>query len=266
MRQDQPQFPNTEEGRKQYRAFITDLVKDAERRAATLFDRVPKMPVIAQAYPDFMGARAPSYSIGAKDGSRPGVYQYPVAGVPLTKFGARSVAYHEAVPGHHFQGALQAEDESLPRFLQDRVFGDNSAIGEGWGLYAERVVAEEGWYEGDPVGLLGQLDAAVFRARRLVVDTGLHAKRWTREQAIEYLGPNPAGSAEAEVDRYVARPGQACSYMIGELKMVELRERAKKELGARFSLREFHNRVLGAGRVPLEILEEGIERWIQSKG
>ena len=265
VRKDQPRFPNTPEGRDQYKAYTADLIEDAERRAAALFDRVPKMPVIAQAYPDFMGARAQSYSLGATDGSRPGTYQYPVAGVDLTRFGTRSVAYHEAVPGHHFQGALQAEDPNLPRFLQERIFGNNSAIGEGWGLYAERVAAEEGWYEGDPVGLLGQMDAAVFRARRLVVDTGLHAKRWTREQAIEYLGTVVAGSTESEVERYIVNPAQACSYMIGELKIVELRERAKKELGARFSLREFHNRVLGAGRVPLDILEQEIERWIGGK-
>ena len=194
------------------RARINDVNHDAERRATQLFDRVPKMAVVAKAYPDFMGARAPSYALGATDGSRPGTYQYPVVGVPLTKFGVRTVAYHEAVPGHHFQGALQAEDTALPRFQQDGVFGNNSAIGEGWGLYAERVVAEEGWYEGDLVGLLGQLDAEVFRARRLVVDTGLHAKRWTREQAIDYLGPNPAGSAAAEVERYASNPGQACRW------------------------------------------------------
>jgi uncharacterized protein (DUF885 family) len=265
MRADQPKFPDTAEGRAQYQSFIADIVKDAERRAPQLFDRLPKMPVVAKAYPEFMGARAPSYSLGATDGSRPGTYQYPVVGVPLTKFGVRTVAYHEAIPGHHFQGALQAEDTTLPRFQQDGVFGNNSAIGEGWGLYAERVVAEEGWYEGDLAGLLGQLDAEVFRARRLVVDTGLHAKRWTREQAIDYLGPNPAGSAVAEVERYVSNPGQACSYMIGELKIIELRERAKKDLGSRFSLREFHTAILGAGRVPLDILDTVITGWIKSK-
>jgi uncharacterized protein (DUF885 family) len=265
VRADQPEFPNTQEGRAQYGAYISELVGEAERRASTLFDRVPKMRVIARPYPEFLGARAPSYSLGTTDGSRPGVYQYPVVDVPLTKFGLRTVVYHEAVPGHHFQGALQAEDNSLPRFLQDRVFGNNNAIGEGWGLYAERIAAEEGWYEGEPVGLLGQLDGAMFRARRLVVDTGLHAKRWTREQAINYLGPNPAGSAVAEVDRYIGNPGQACSYMIGELKIVELRERAKKELGTKFSLRQFHNRVLGAGRVPLDILDAEISRWIASQ-
>jgi uncharacterized protein (DUF885 family) len=126
-------------------------------------------------------------------------------------FALRSVVYHETIPGHHFQAALQMEDPNLPRFLRDRTFGRNSANGKGWGLYAERLAAENGWYDGDLVGLLGQMDSALFRAKRLVVDTALHSKRWTRQQAIEYLGPNPAGSAAAEVDRYIASPGQACS-------------------------------------------------------
>jgi uncharacterized protein (DUF885 family) len=262
---DQPTFPDSADGRAQYNALITNTIRDAERRAAVLFDRVPKMPVVARAYPDFMRGRAASYSIGTVDGSRPGTYQYAVTGVTLTTFGLRTTAYHEAVPGHHFQGALQAEDTSLPRFLRDRVFGNNSAIGEGWGLYAERLAAEQGWYDGDPTGLLGQMQMALFRARRLVVDTGLHAKHWTRAQAIEYLGPLPGLSPESEVDRYVSQPGQACSYMIGELKIVELREKARSALGDRFSLAEFHNRVLGAGRVPLDVLEQDIQRWITEK-
>jgi len=212
-----------------------------------------------------MGGRAASYSIGTIDGARPGVYQYSVTGVTLTRHGARTTAYHEAVPGHHFQGALAAEDTTLPKVLRDRVFGGNSAIGEGWGLYAERLAAEQGWYDGDPAGLLGQLDMALFRAHRLVVDTGLHAKHWTRQQAVDYLGPLPGLSTESEVDRYVSDAGQACSYMIGELKIVELRERAKAALGANFSLSEFHSRVLGAGRVPLGVLEQDIDRWIAAK-
>ena len=258
-------FPGTEEGRKQYIAEIERIMADAERRGALLFDRVPAAKVIARPYPEFVGPRAPSYTLAASDGSRPGAYQFPVYGVPLTTFGLRSVVYHEAIPGHHFQGALQMEDANLPRFLRLRIFGNNSAIGEGWGLYAERLAAEEGWYEGDRVGLLGQLDASLFRAKRLVVDTGLHAKRWTRQQAIEYLGPNPAGSATAEADRYIVMPGQACSYMIGELKIVELRERAKKELGPAFSLREFHNAVLATGRVSLRMLEDEVVRWTRAR-
>ncbi len=265
LRADQRTFPDTPEGRAQFNALIADIIRDAERRGASLFDRVPKMPVVARAYPDFMRGRAASYSLGTTDGARPGTYQYSVTGVTLTTYGLRTTAYHEAVPGHHFQGALQAEDTSLPAFLRSRVFGNNSAIGEGWGLYAERLAAEQGWYDGDPAGLLGQLQMALFRARRLVVDTGLHAKHWTREQAVEYLGPLPGLSPESEVDRYVSQPGQACSYMIGELKIVELRERARQALGERFRLAEFHNRVLGAGRVPLDVLEQDIDRWIAEK-
>jgi uncharacterized protein (DUF885 family) len=262
---DQPQFSATAEGRAQYNAMIAEIISDAERRAVSLFDRVPTMRVIARPYPDFMAGRAATYSPGTTDGARPGVYQYTVTGITLTRFGARTTAYHEAVPGHHFQNALQAEDTTLPRFLQNRVFGDNSANGEGWGLYAERLVAEQGWYDGDPVGLIGQLDFELFRARRLVVDTGLHAKRWTRQEAIDYLGPLSGLGTESEIDRYVVWPGQACSYMIGELKIVELRERAKAALGSNFRLSEFHNRVLGSGRVPLPIMEQDIDNWIAEK-
>jgi uncharacterized protein (DUF885 family) len=265
MTADQPAFPDSPEGRAQYNALITDIIRDAERRASSLFDRVPNMPVVARAYPDFMRGRAASYSIGTTDGARPGVYQYAVTGVTMTRFGLRTTAYHEAVPGHHFQGALQAEDTTLPNFLRNRIFGNNSAIGEGWGLYAEHLAAEQNWYDGDPTGLLGQLQMELFRARRLVIDTGLHAKHWTRAQAIDYLGPLPGLGTESEIDRYVSNPGQACSYMIGELKIIELREKAKTALGGRFSLAEFHNRVLAAGRVPLDVLEQDIDRWITEK-
>ncbi len=143
----------------------------------------------------------------------------------MTKYGLRSLVYHETVPGHHFQIALQVENHSLPRFRQLGVFLGISALVEGWGLYAERLAAESGWYDGDLEGRLGQLDSALFRARRLVVDTGLHAMHWTRQQAIAY------GIEASEVDRYVVNPGQACSYMIGQLKLVELREKAKTALG-----------------------------------
>ena len=265
MKAAQPQYPSTAEGRAQYRAMITDIIADAQRRAAGLFERVPRMAVVARPYPQFMGGRAASYSLGTLDGSRPGVYQYPEFDVTLTRFGARTTAYHEAIPGHHFQGALQAEDDTLPKFIKDRVFGGNSANGEGWGLYAEHLAAEQGWYDGDPAGLLGQLEMELFRAHRLVIDTGLHAQRWTRQQAVDYLGPLPGLSPESEIDRYVSDPGQACSYMIGELKIIERRGRAKAALGDRFSLSEFHMRVLGAGRVPLSVLEQDVDRWIATK-
>jgi len=152
------------------------------------------------------------------------------------------------------------EDPEPPRFRRDGIFGFNSAFVEGWGLYAEELVAESGWYEGDVPGALDQLEQALFRARRLVVDTGIHAKRWTRQQAIDFMDGNVA-----EVERYVSWPGQACSYMVGKLKIVELRERARRDLGAKFSLKEFHNLVLGVGTVPLDVLEQQVDRWIQSK-
>ena len=138
--------------------------------------------------------------------------------------------YHETVPGHHFQIALQVENKQLPRFRQIGAFGGISALSEGWGLYAEKLAAESGWYGDDIAGQLGQLDAEIFRARRLVVDTGLHAMRWTRQQGIDY------GIEASEVERYAVFPGQACSYMMGQLKIIEVREKAKKALGGRFSL------------------------------
>jgi uncharacterized protein (DUF885 family) len=216
--------------------------------------------VVAQPFPRFREANAAAnYNSPAPDGSRPGVIQIPLRRENMTKFALRSLIYHEGVPGHHFQVALQLENSELPRFRQVRAFGFISAPGEGWGLYAERLAAESGWYDGDPEGLLGQLDSALFRARRLVVDTGLHAKHWTRQQAIDY------GIEASEVERYVVFPGQACSYMIGQLKIVELREKSKKALGEKFSLRDYHNVVLNTGTVPLEILERQVEAWIEAK-
>src|SRR5262249_5768 len=153
-------------------------------------------------------------------------------------FRLRSTVYHESIPGHHFQLALEVENKSLPRFRQIRAFGGISAFSEGWGLYAERLAVESGWYEGDIEGQLGALESELFRARRLVVDSGLHGKHWTRQQAIDY------GIEASEVERYVVNPGQACSYMIGQLKLIELREKARKALGDRFSVREYHNVVL----------------------
>src|SRR5439155_1597653 len=192
------------------RAGIERILRDAEKRSAALFAQTPKAPVVARPYPPFRWASAAaSYSFPAPDGSRPGTFQIPLRPSQLTRFGLRSLVYHETVPGHHFQIALEMENPALPRFRQLRAYGFISAYGEGWALYAERLAAEALWYEDDPEGLLGQLAAELFRARRLVVDTGLHAKRWTREQAIAYgIGPS-------EVERYVVFPGQACSYKLG---------------------------------------------------
>ena len=146
----------------------------------------------------------------------------------------------------------------MPRFRQSRGFGGSTAFTEGWGLYAERLAVEAGWYDGDPQGRLGQLNFELFRARRLVVDTGLHAKHWTRQQAIDY------GIQASEVDRYVANPGQACAYKIGELEILRLRATAQQALGPNFSMKAFHNIVLRTGVVPLEVLGQAIDEWLAS--
>jgi uncharacterized protein (DUF885 family) len=255
------QYPNptSDESRAQIMRDADAIVRDAEKRAALLFDIRPKAPVTVQPFPRFREANAAAnYNAPAPDGSRPGIVQIPRRIERMTTFGLRSLLYHEAVPGHHFHIALQVENKDLPRFMQVRALGGISAITEGWGLYAERLAAESGWYGDDIEGQLGQLDSELFRARRLVVDTGLHAKHWTRQQAIDY------GIEASEVERYTVYPGQACSYMIGELKILELRDKAQKALGNRFSLREYHNVVLRAGSVPLQILESQVDAYVNA--
>jgi uncharacterized protein (DUF885 family) len=254
-------YPLTADGRAAIMRDIDVLIRDAEKRSALLFTRVPKAPVIAQPYPEFRWPNAAaSYTAPPLDGSRPGIFQMPLRPDQMTKFRLRSLVYHETVPGHHFQIALMNENASLPQFRKIRAFGGIAAITEGWALYAERVAAEEGWYEGDPEGRLGQLESALFRARRLVVDTGLHTKGWTRQQAIDY------GIEPSEVERYVVNPGQATSYMIGQLRIVELREKARAALGPRFSLKAYHDVVLGVGAVPLHMLEARVDAYIRSSG
>jgi uncharacterized protein (DUF885 family) len=250
-------YPNTEEGRTAIMADVEGILRDAEKRAAPLFDLRPRAPVVAQPFPRFQEANAAAnYTAPASDGSRPGTFRIPLRPEQMTKFRLRSLVYHETVPGHHFQVALDVENDALPRFRRIRAFGGIPALSEGWGLYAERLAAESGWYEGDLEGQLGQLDSELFRARRLVVDTGLHAMHWTRQQAIDY------GIEASEVERYVVYPGQACAYMIGELKILELRDKTKNALGGRFSAKDFHTAVLLSGTVPLEILERQIDAYI----
>jgi uncharacterized protein (DUF885 family) len=253
--------PASDQSRAQIMRDIEVILRDAEKRAALLFARTPKTPVVAQPYPRFREANAAaSYSRPPADGSRPGIFQYPLRIEWMTKFAVRSLVYHETVPGHHLDGALAVENKDLPAFRQLGAFGYIPARAEGWGLYAEHLAAESGWYENDVEGLLGQLYLEEFRARRLVVDTGLHAKHWTRQQAIDYC------IEAAEVERYVVNPGQATSYMIGELKILELRDKAKKALGDKFSLKEFHNMVLDTGMVPLQILERQTDAYIARVG
>ncbi len=253
-------YPDSADGRTAMMADLDFHLADAKRLAPGLFDRVPKAEVVIQPFPEFLWeTAAASYKVPPQDGSRPGIFQMPLRAERLTQFSTRSLVFHETIPGHHFQLALLTENPSLPRFMQIRAFGSTSANSEGWALYAERLAAESGWFEGDVEGYLGQLHAQLRRARRLVVDTGLHSMGWTRQQAIDY------GFSPSEVNRYVIWPGQACAYMIGQLKVLELRDRAREALGERFSLRQFHNVVLGAGVVPLSILEQVVNDYIAAQ-
>ncbi len=238
-------------------AQYAEMVKDAERRSASLYNLKPRAPVEVLREPPLTEASAAAhYSLPAPDGSRPGVFWVPLRGPTFDMIRMRSLSYHEAVPGHHFQLAIQQELKGIPKFRSQRIFSGGSAHSEGWALYTERLAVEQGWYEGDVPGLLGALGSELFRARRLVVDTGLHTKGWTRQQAVDY------GINVQEVDRYVAWPGQATAYMIGMLRIVELREKAKAELGEKFSLPGFHDMVLSSGSVPLDVLGQLVDQWI----
>lgn len=232
-------------------ARYAEYTRDAQRRAQPLFRLQPAAPVEVRRVPALTERTASAYyTTPVPDGSRPGVFWAPLPGPRFDILKMRSLVVHEAVPGHHFQLALQQEAQGLPRWRRQRVFGGGSAFTEGWALYAERLAIEEGWYADDPPSLVGALDAQLFRARRLVVDTGLHAQGWTRQQAIDY------GLPAHEVERYVVNPGQACAYMIGMLHILALRDEAKKTLGTRFSLPDFHDLVLRTGSVPLDVLGE----------
>lgn len=251
--------PTSEASRGKIVSDIDALIENAIERSIPMFERTPKTPVIAQPFPRFREASAAAnYNRAPLDGSRPAIFQMPLRPQRMTKLGLRTLVYHETVPGHHFQIALEQENKALPRFRQARALGGISALSEGWALYAEKLAMESGWYEGDPEGLLGALNAELFRARRLVVDTGLHAKHWTRQQAIDY------GIEASEVERYVVNPGQACAYMIGQLRILELRDRARAQLGDKFSLRQFHSTVLDTGTTPLGILEQEVDRYVKA--
>jgi uncharacterized protein (DUF885 family) len=230
------------------------ILRDAERRSEALFDLHPSAPVQVLREPPFTekGAAA-HYTQPAADGSRPGTVWIPLPGPPYQILEMRTLTYHEGVPGHHFQVALQQELPQIPAFRRKRVFGGLAAFTEGWALYAEQLAAESGWYEGDPRGRLGQLNDELFRARRLVTDTGLHTRRWTRRQAIDY------GISPTEVDRYVVMAGQACAYKIGELEILKQRARMQQALGDKFSLKEFNDLLLRTGAVPLAVLGEVVD-------
>lgn len=238
----------------------TAYLRDAEARARLIFDVMPKAPVEVRREPALTEPTAAAhYTTPAPDGSQPGVFWAPLAGPTYEIADMRTLVHHEAIPGHHFQLAIQMEAKDLPYFRRRAAFTAGSAYVEGWALYSEQLAVENGWYEGDPVGHLGQLYGALFRARRLVVDTGLHAMKWTRQQAIDY------GITPQEVDRYVTWPGQACAYMLGRLRIEALREKARQQLGDRFEIKQFHNVVLLTGDVPLTVLEQVVDAWVDSR-
>jgi uncharacterized protein (DUF885 family) len=231
-----------------------------------VFDILPKAALEVQRVPEFREKTTAGayYQPADLGGSRPGVFYANLRDMKeIQKFGMKTLAYHEGNPGHHFQIAIAMELKGVPFFRRMVPF---TAYVEGWAMYAENLARELGAYKDDPYGELGFLDSILFRAVRLVVDTGIHYKRWTREQAIGYMEKHSAQARESivsEVERYFVMPGQACSYKIGEIKMLELREKAQKEMGDRFDLRQFHNVVLKNGGMPLTILEKVIDEYIE---
>jgi uncharacterized protein (DUF885 family) len=232
-----------------------------------LFSTLPRAPLDIRPVPALTekGAARGSYQPGTPDGSRPGVFYFNAYDLPSrTTPGMETLYLHEGAPGHHFQISLAQENERLPDFMR---FGGNTAYVEGWGLYAETLGRELGVYT-DPYQYFGYLDSQLFRAIRLVVDTGIHSKGWTRDQTIQYMLDNSSrgrSNATAETERYIANPGQALAYKIGQLKISELRAKAERELGPKFDIRELHAQVLNTGALPLSVLEQKIDRWIAAK-
>lgn len=260
-------FPNTEAGREAYLAEARAVVAKMMTAAPRWFHQLPKAQLEVRAVEKWREGTASVafYNLPAPDGSRPGIYYTNLANMDqVQKVQLAGIAVHEAAPGHHFQLARAMELDGLPKF---RRFGGYTAYIEGWGLYSERLGKEMGAYPDAP-SEFGMLSLQMWRAIRLVTDTGLHAKRWSRQQAIDYFKANSSvspGDIEREVNRYINNPGQATSYMIGQLKITELRDRAKSALGVKFDIRDFHEVLLASGALPLAILEEEVDRYIAEK-
>ncbi|MET1756350.1 DUF885 domain-containing protein [Novosphingobium sp. RD2P27] len=258
-------YPNTDAGREQYLADARTLIDTVLARSPDYFRRLPKAKLEVRAVEPFRQdtASVAFYNRPAPDGSRPGIFYVNLADMTqVNKVQTEGIAAHEGAPGHHFQIARAQELPNLPKF---RRFGSYGAYVEGWGLYAERLADEMGVYA-SPEQRFGMLSLQMWRAIRLVLDTGLHSKRWSRDQAISYFranSPNSERDIAKEVDRYINNPGQATSYMVGQLKIAELRVRAEQQLGARFDIRDFHEAVLGQGPLPLDVLEEVVDRYIE---
>jgi uncharacterized protein (DUF885 family) len=246
-----------------YRGYLTPM----QAKLPQLFGRLPKAPFEVVPVPDFLEkTSAPAYyESGAPDGSRPGrLFIDTYNATDRNLYAAEAIAYHEGLPGHHLQISIAQEQEGVPTFRKHQFY---TAYAEGWGLYSERLGKDVGFYQ-DPYSDYGRLEADIWRAVRLVVDTGVHSQHWTRQQMVDYFHDHSnidEPSIQAEVDRYIAWPGQALAYKIGQLKILELRDRAKKALGDNFDLRAFHDEVLDAGALPLDLLSDRIDAWIASR-
>ncbi|MCB1684716.1 MAG: DUF885 domain-containing protein [Pseudomonadales bacterium] len=263
---DQFYYPNTDSGRQAYIDDTEAYLAFISRRLPDYFGLLPKADLVVkrvEAFREQDGA-AQHYSRGAPDGSRPGVYYAHLSDMrAMPKSQMEAVAYHEGNPGHHMQISIAQELTSVPRFRTQSFY---TAFTEGWGLYAEQLAKEMGAYQ-DDYSDFGRLTTEIWRAVRLVVDTGLHAKGWTEEGAVAYFRANTAiadGAARSEVRRYLVWPGQATAYKIGMMKILELREYARKALGDRFDIRAFHDVVLGGGAMPLQILERRVREWVEA--
>jgi uncharacterized protein (DUF885 family) len=262
-------YPNDDKGRAdaiaEYKRLIDNAVAESKKN---LFLTAPKAQIDIRRVEQFKEATAPGayYQGGAMDGSRPGIFYANLRDMnEVPKWSMPTLAYHEGVPGHHWQISIAQELKGVPQFRKVVPF---TAYAEGWALYCEWLAKQVGWYEKDPFGDLGRLRDELFRAVRLVVDTGIHAKHWTRDQAIAYMRDKTGmGKKEvkSEIERYIVAPGQACAYKVGMLKIQELRSRAQQELGNKFDQREFHETLLKNGSLPLEILEEQVNDYIQKK-
>lgn len=260
-------YAEDEAGRKAYLRDAETIIRTMEGRLDELFITKPKAGLVVKPVEPYREKSAGKafYNPPDMNGNRPGIYYanlYKMSDMPIYQMEA--LAYHEAIPGHHMQNAIAIEQDALPMF---RRFGGYSAYGEGWGLYAEYLPKEMGLYT-DPYSDFGRLAMELWRACRLVVDTGIHRKKWTREQAIEYLKnntPNPDGDSIKAIERYIVAPGQATAYKVGMLEILRLRKLAKDSLGEAFDIREFHEVILTSGSVPLTILGEVIDEWIASK-
>ncbi|QYK10304.1 DUF885 domain-containing protein [Shewanella mangrovisoli] len=265
---DDPQFyyPNTAEGKAAYLADATKLIDNMRSRLDEVFKVKPKAAMIVKQVEAFREKSAGKafYEQPAPDGSRPGSYYanlYDMKAMP--KYQMEALAYHEGIPGHHMQIAISQELKDIPKF---RKFGGYTAYIEGWGLYSESFPKEMGLYA-DPYSDFGRLAMELWRACRLVVDTGIHAKKWTREQGIAYYvdnTPNAKSDAKKMVERHIVMPSQATAYKVGMIKLLELRHKAEKQLGDKFDIRDFHTLVLANGALPLDVLEEQVDQWIAS--